>query len=50
MDLKTDAEAVRTAARCRHYAMCKIDYLGTGVCRPGLEKPKGRISLHLIPG
>lgn len=49
MDLKRDAVAVRTAARCRHYAKCKIDYLGTGVCRPGLEKgfvsyyPQGRM-------
>jgi hypothetical protein len=24
----------RTAAQCRHYAMCKIDYLETGLCPP----------------
>ena len=22
---------MRTASQCRHYAMCKIDYLGTGL-------------------
>lgn len=27
------------AAQCRHYAMCKIDYLGTGLCSAGVEKP-----------
>ncbi|MFO7932096.1 MAG: FAD-binding oxidoreductase [Desulfosalsimonas sp.] len=29
----------RTAAQCRHYAMCKIDYLGTGICPPAREIP-----------
>ncbi|WP_242392806.1 FAD-binding oxidoreductase [Anaeromyxobacter oryzisoli] len=28
-----------TAAHCRHYAMCKIDYLGTGVCPAGVARP-----------
>lgn len=52
MTLKTDAEAVKTAAQCRHYAMCKIDYLGTGICRPGREKgfvsyyPQGRMDIY----
>ena len=27
-----------TARNCRHYAMCKIDFLGSGVCESGLEK------------
>ena len=27
-----------TARNCRHYAMCKIDFLGGGVCDSGLEK------------
>lgn len=27
-----DPEAAAIAANCRHYAMCKIDYLGTGLC------------------
>lgn len=40
------------AKNCRHYAMCKIDYLGTGVCGSGLEKhyasyfPQGRMTLY----
>lgn len=29
------SEALHTARRCRHYAMCKIDFLGTGVCPSG---------------
>jgi hypothetical protein len=28
-----------TAAHCRHYAMCKIDYLGTGLCPAGAARP-----------
>lgn len=28
-----------TAARCRHYAMCKIDYLDTGLCPPAKKAP-----------
>jgi len=29
----------RMAAQCRHYAMCKIDYLGTGLCPPAEAYP-----------
>lgn len=29
------ASALETARQCRHYAMCKIDCLGTGVCPSG---------------
>lgn len=42
----------KTAKNCRHYAMCKIDFLGSGVCTSGLEKqfvsyyPQGRILLY----
>ncbi len=25
-------DALKTAKNCRHYAMCKIDFLGTGLC------------------
>jgi FAD/FMN-containing dehydrogenase len=33
-------ERVRwTAAHCRHYAMCRIDYLGTGLCPAGAARP-----------
>ena len=45
-------EALKTAKKCRHYAMCKIDYLGSGVCASGLEKqyvsyfPQGRMDLY----
>jgi hypothetical protein len=45
-------EALRTARSCRHYAMCKIDFLGTGVCAAGLERhyasfyPQGRMDLY----
>lgn len=54
-------EARRMAAQCRHYAMCKIDFLGTGVCPAGQKKlyvayyPQGRMDLchalseNLIP-
>lgn len=41
-----------TARNCRHYAMCKIDFLGTGVCASGPEKhfvsyyPQGRMILY----
>lgn len=41
-----------TAAQCRHYAMCKIDYLGTGLCPPGKKYhyvsyfPQGRMDLY----
>jgi hypothetical protein len=39
------------AAHCRHYAMCKVDYLGEGVCPSGEERryvsyyPQGRMDL-----
>ena len=42
----------KTARNCRHYAMCKIDFLGSGVCASGLEKhfasyyPQGRMILY----
>jgi hypothetical protein len=45
-------EVTWTAAQCRHYAMCKIDYLGTGLCPSGLEKgyvayyPQGRMDIY----
>jgi len=45
-------EALKTAKNCRHYAMCKIDFLGSGVCASGLEKhyvsyfPQGRMDLY----
>ena len=45
-------EALATARNCRHYAMCKIDFLGSGVCASGLEKhfvsfyPEGRMDLY----
>jgi len=45
-------EAVKIAKNCRHYAMCKIDFLGSGVCASGLEKhyvsfyPEGRMDLY----
>lgn len=41
-----------TARNCRHYAMCKIDFLGSGVCASGPEKhfvsyyPQGRMILY----
>jgi hypothetical protein len=45
------AEIGSIAAQCRHYAMCKIDFLGTGVCPAGTEHfyasyyPQGRMDL-----
>ena len=47
-----DENARKTAAQCRHYAMCKIDYLGTGLCQSGPEKgyvayyPQGRMDIY----
>jgi hypothetical protein len=41
----------KTASNCRHYAMCKIDYLGTGLCASGPDRgfvtfyPQGRMDL-----
>ncbi len=45
-------ELRRTAGQCRHYAMCKIDFLGTGVCPAGKDHhyvayyPQGRMDLY----
>jgi len=45
-------DVLKIAKNCRHYAMCKIDYLGSGVCASGLEKhyvsfyPEGRMDLY----
>ncbi|GAB6060788.1 FAD-binding oxidoreductase [Desulfonatronum parangueonense] len=42
----------QTAAQCRHYAMCKIDFLDTGLCASGMEKhfvgyfPQGRMDIY----
>ncbi|MCF8105877.1 MAG: DNA-processing protein DprA [Desulfohalobiaceae bacterium] len=42
-------EIRQTAAQCRHYAMCKIDFLDTGICASGRENhyvshfPQGRM-------
>jgi hypothetical protein len=47
-----DDNARATAAQCRHYAMCKIDYLATGLCPSGPDKgfvtyyPQGRMDLY----
>lgn len=49
---KTGDQILKTAAQCRHYAMCKIDYLGTGLCPPGKRYhyvsyyPQGRMDLY----
>jgi hypothetical protein len=45
-------EPLKTAKSCRHYAMCKIDFLGSGVCASGPVKqyvsyyPQGRMDLY----
>jgi UDP-N-acetylenolpyruvoylglucosamine reductase len=45
-------EILNIAKNCRHYAMCKIDFLDSGVCASGLEKhfvsyyPQGRMILY----
>jgi hypothetical protein len=45
-------DVLKTAKNCRHYAMCKIDFLDTGVCKSGAEKhyvsfyPQGRMDLY----
>jgi hypothetical protein len=50
--VKTEDDISRTARQCRHYAMCKIDYLGTGLCPPGKKYhfvsyyPQGRMDLY----
>ncbi len=44
-------ESARTAAQCRHYAMCKIDFLGLGLCEAGEKHhfvayyPQGRMDI-----
>ncbi len=49
---KISDEAKKMAEQCRHYAMCKIDYLGIGVCASGQAKyyvsyyPQGRMDLY----
>ena len=51
-----DRDALETARKCRHYAMCKIDYLGTGLC-PAAEAtpyasyfPQGRMDIYKALG
>jgi hypothetical protein len=45
-------QARQTAAQCRHYAMCKIDFLGTGICASGMQNhyvshfPQGRMDIY----
>ncbi len=45
-------EARKIAQQCRHYAMCKIDFLQTGVCPSGQTRhyvsyyPQGRMDLY----
>jgi len=45
-------DPLETASQCRHYAMCKIDYLETGLCPSGPEKhyvayyPQGRMDIY----
>jgi hypothetical protein len=45
-------EAAEIASQCRHYAMCKIDFLGTGLCPPGKAHhyvsyyPQGRMDIY----
>lgn len=45
-------DALEAAKNCRHYAMCKIDFLGSGVCASGVERqyvsyfPEGRMDLY----
>lgn len=42
----------KIASQCRHYAMCKIDFLGTGICPPAKKKhyvsyfPQGRMDIY----
>lgn len=45
-------EAKKIASQCRYYAMCKIDFLGTGLCPSGMTKhyvsyyPQGRMDIY----
>ncbi|MBN2124341.1 MAG: FAD-binding oxidoreductase [Deltaproteobacteria bacterium] len=44
-------DIAETASQCRHYAMCKIDFLGTGLCPAGEQYhyvsfyPQGRMDI-----
>ncbi len=44
-------DVCKMASQCRHYAMCKIDFLGTGLCPSGERKhyvsyyPQGRMDI-----
>jgi hypothetical protein len=46
------ADVVSTASQCRHYAMCKIDFLETGLCPAAREHfyvsyyPQGRMDIY----
>lgn len=45
-------DILKTARRCRHYAMCKIDFLDTGMCPAAIDRPfvsffpQGRMDLY----
>ncbi|HVP90476.1 MAG TPA: FAD-binding oxidoreductase, partial [Terriglobales bacterium] len=45
-------DVLKIAKSCRHFAMCKIDFLGSGVCASGLDRhyvtfyPEGRMDLY----
>ncbi|HEQ71743.1 MAG TPA: FAD-binding oxidoreductase, partial [Spirochaetia bacterium] len=47
-----DHNAAVVAAQCRHYAMCKIDFLGTGLCPAAQDNyyvsyyPQGRMDIY----
>ncbi|MBN1294159.1 MAG: hypothetical protein JXB48_20155, partial [Candidatus Latescibacteria bacterium] len=47
-----DSNAIFTASQCRHYAMCKIDFLETGVCPEARDRhfvsfyPQGRMDIY----
>ncbi len=52
-EISQSADDLRqTAGQCRHYAMCKINSLGTGLCPSGQEHgyvsyyPQGRMDLY----
>lgn len=50
---KTVLSEIDNAKNCKHCAMCKIDFLGSGVCASGLERqyvsfyPEGRLDLYV---
>jgi hypothetical protein len=45
-------QARQISTHCRHYAMCKIDFLGTGMCPSGVKRhyvsyyPQGRMDIY----